>query len=300
MNIEDIKQELIEYRNKLNINNELTFGIEIEYKKAWDKKINHQIKKQLDNKEWFAKYDGTVSIRIWKQLFGGEINSPILTNTQENWENIEIICNILKNNKAYINYQCGGHIHIGSYILNNDLEQYLKLIKLWFMYEPIIYRFAYGEYRKGRSGIKLYAKSQQNNMKRILDEEKMYLDIKTLLENLKVSRNYGINFLNANEGKNTIEFRCQNSTLEPIIWQNNINFFSHLLEATKTVQIDEEKLKYKLNQNNQNFNNIEIEEAIELANIIFTEEIDKLYFLRQYIKDGIITNEFEKSKIFIK
>ena len=41
---------------------------------------------------------------------------------------------------------------------------------------------------------------------------------------------------------------------------------------------------------------IDLKEAEALANTIFDNEIDKLYFLRQYIKDG---ND-EKPKAFIK
>jgi hypothetical protein len=43
-------------------------------------------------------------------------------------------------------------------------------------------------------------------------------------------------------------------------------------------------------------------EAIELADIIFDNEIDKLYFLRQYIKDGKDNNidDFTKTIKFTK
>ena len=48
---------------------------------------------------------------------------------------------------------------------------------------------------------------------------------------------------------------------------------------------------------------IDMNEANELANIIFDNEIDKLYFLRQYVKDGVEEKrklDFTKSMKFTK
>ena len=53
------------------------------------------------------------------------------------------------------------------------------------------------------------------------------------------------------------------------------------------------KLKY--------YNNIDIESAIELADLIFDKNIDKVYFLRQYIKNYEVGNEkLQKGKKFTK
>ena len=50
------------------------------------------------------------------------------------------------------------------------------------------------------------------------------------------------------------------------------------------------------NLSKTSYDEINMEDANELANIIFDNEIDKLYFLRQYVKDG----NNEKPKAFAK
>ena len=173
------------------------------------------------------------------------------------------------------------------------------------MYEPIIYRFSYGEYQTGRSAIVKYARSMRPFFEPILKGDKNFNNIKELANyfEIRVTRYYGINFSNIRNDKKTIEFRCPNSSLNHIIWQNNANFFGNFLNCIKDTEIDEEYLNYKLQNNNSNvndYNNINIEDAIKLSNIVFKDEIDKLYFLRQYIKDGKNNNQFVKSEKFTK
>ena len=104
----------------------------------------------------------------------------------------------------------------------------------------------------------------------------------------------GINIQNAdinvgNSARNTIEFRCPNGTIDEVIWQNNINFFARLMEAIANNKIDLDYLDKRfnnlvLNNNIDSFNNIYIHDTLELADIIFDKDIDKLYFLKQYFK----------------
>ena len=63
------------------------------------------------------------------------------------------------------------------------------------------------------------------------------------------------------------------------IFQKNKNKYSSCFNLSKT-----------------SYDEINMEDANELANIIFDNEIDKLYFLRQYVKDG----NNEKPKAFAK
>lgn len=57
----------------------------------------------------------------------------------------------------------------------------------------------------------------------------------------------------------------------------------------------------KIPSNLLKYSYIYTEQALELADLIFTSNIDKLYFLRQYIKSGeVTTKSFAKSKTFTK
>ena len=49
------------------------------------------------------------------------------------------------------------------------------------------------------------------------------------------------------------------------------------------------------------YSRIYMEQAIELADMIFDNNLDKIYFLRQYLKDGNVTNKhLVRSKEFTR
>ena len=304
MKIDDIKDLKIEYRDKLDINPKTTIGMEIEFQNAKLKQVNKKLKRNLDT-NWIAKYDATVCRSILGIMHGGEINSPILRNSEKTWEDLQIVCNILTKNKAEITEKCGGHIHIGKQLLNED--SYMNFIKLWYIYEPIIYRFSYGEFNRERESIFSYAASVRNIFRVLIMHEYNYKNSFDIVQYLSSRRRLGINFQNI-YSKETIEFRCPNSSLDPVIWQNNVNFFAHLLDKANNVEIDEEKIQYILryytdkHKNVADYTKIDLNNANELANIVFDNEIDKLYFLRQYIKNGEEKRsiDFTKSKKFTK
>ncbi|MCM1370886.1 MAG: hypothetical protein NC181_03235 [Clostridium sp.] len=113
-----------------------------------------------------------------------------------------------------------------------------------------------------------------------------------------------------NYDKNTIEFRSQNATINPVIWQNNINVFSKMLVTSREKLMDEEFLDYKLkhefisySSNKYLYNNVNLKNVLEFVDLVFDNNLDKVYFLRQYLKNfeenyGI---EFAiKTKKFVK
>lgn len=107
-----------------------------------------------------------------------------------------------------------------------------------------------------------------------------------------------------------MEVRCFNGTLDAEIAQNNISLVSHVLSAVCEGLIDEdyinrEYLKYSMNTYNfdcyravldastevpyynailKSFNNVDMDKAIKLADMIFYDDINKYYFLKQYLK----------------
>ena len=302
MKIDDIKDVKIEYRDKLDINPRTTIGIEIEFEKANLKDVRKKINQYLEG-EWKAVFDGSVSDSFLDVIKGGEINSPIITNKMYEWAELETVCEILKNEGAEITEYCGGHVHIGKNIIK--LESYMNFIKLWYLYEPIIFRFCYGEYNRGRDLINFYAHALRINLWNIITSEEKYKYSSQIINYLGKDRNLCVNFQNIFNKKKTFEFRCPNSSLDPAIWQNNVNFFAHLLDKSNDIEIDKDKLAYEIKNydlKQSDYIKIDMNEAIELADIIFDNEIDKLYFLRQYIKDGNDNNvdDFTKTIKFTK
>lgn len=74
------------------------------------------------------------------------------------WNDLKSICNDLVRYKASAK-ECSTHMHFGAHVLGNNYDNWLTLIKIWAIYERIIYNFYYGEDNLPRKGISFYAKS---------------------------------------------------------------------------------------------------------------------------------------------
>ena len=105
---------------------------------------------------------------------------------------------------------------------------------------------------------------------------------------------------------NTIEFRNPNGSLNPVIWQNNINLFTHFLKYATNPKFDYDLIQERMNIQDFSrivlltYNEINIRQALELADLIFDNNLDKINFLRQYIKDYEHNDSYVKSKVFTK
>lgn len=114
--------------------------------------------------------------------------------------------------------------------------------------------------------------------------------------------------LEAND-EDHMEVRCFNGSLNPEIVQNNINLIIHIIQAVVEDKIDKayvcaeyEKYKKKrydfdtrfakfeakkgeqYNRLLDGFSEVKLEKALKLADMIFNNELDKYYFLKQYLK----------------
>ena len=293
-------------REKLNLKPYTTFGLEIEFENLILKNTKALIKKSFPTSKWTLRGDTTL-----KQ--GAEVNTPILRDSIETWQQIEKICKQIKN-FAEIGTNSGGHIHVGVQILEGNLDYWLNFIYLWSIYENIIFRFSYGEFAMERPMLKSHAQpiaKEFNYVYQIFSEGKNELDLDDFF-NLTAHQKYkAVNFdhimlPNLFAINNTIEFRCPNGTLNPVIWQNNLNLFINLLEYSKNQKfnkdiLDKRKITTKDKYNNlEYYNEIDINQALELCDLIFKTNKEKLYFLRQYLKSFDTSNKFIKVKEFTK
>lgn len=291
----------IEYRDSLNFTSPDTFGVELEFA---DADIN-SIGENLIN-GWILKKETSLNN-------GSEVVSPILKDEFCCWNDLDKMCSLISSN-ASIKENCGSHIHFGVQSLGTNIESWINFIKLFSIYENIIYRFSYGEFLSYRNSIRFYALPVALNFYKIyiLYNENKF-DIDALIYKLKFTRQQAVNFCNVDVSKigqfynkNTIEFRCPNGTLDPIIWQNNINFFMSLIKYCNSSKFDHDILnkRYELVFNKMSnllfYNEIYISQALELSDLIFDKNIDKLYFLRQYFKSFDISSDYTRAKEFTK
>lgn len=282
-----ILKENLEYRDNLDIKDNITFGIEIEYESLLKIFIDKYIKKNYSS--WKVKSDESL-------ILGSEIISPVMNDEIIYWKQLKEICIYLKKRNVITDDNAAGHIHIGTHIIGKSIEKWRKFIKTYAIYEDILFRFLYGDKISARKKILDYSRPISDLIANRIDKLDKLEDIRQIKSALPpYSKGQAINFMNINtlyidsfHEKNTVEFRSPNATVDEIVWQNNINALIKLIINSE--KIDEEFLDYKiktgaLDKKTYSYNEINLKKALEFIDLIFESEIDKLYFLKQYIKD---------------
>ena len=299
----------LEYRDTLNLPNDVTFGIEIEYEGILKSLTDNFIAKNL--RDWNSKSDGSLSS-------GGEITSPVMSDDIRYWKELKKVCEHLSKRKADTLHNAGGHIHIGASILGEDVEAWKCFLKLYTAYENVLFRFIYGDKISGRKKLFKYAPPTADLIYNRMSDISKANSISDIRWNLQTNERYAaLNFCNVDfcdpwyrYGKNTLEFRSPNATTNEVVWQNNINTLSKMLLSSRDKAMDEDFLDYKLTHeylsysgNEFLYNEVNLKNALEFVDLVFDNNVDKMYFLRQYLKDfqenyGIKTAA--RAKKFIK
>lgn len=287
----------LEYRNTLNLDESITFGTEIEFEKANLQEIKKQILIEPKLKEFHLVNDSSL-------IDGNELVSPILHDKKEDWDSLKEACEILDSN-AKIYKNAGGHIHIGQQVLGLESYSWINFLKLWQAYENIIFRFAYNEFLQHRSCITTYSEPIRNYLKEILDIYNSYdiscITTRDVLKDVPQHKYCAVNFIHTTidtpDRRKTIEFRCANGTLDYIIWQNNINLFVKLLLYSRNKDFNNDIIDKRLLTDENTwlglkyYSEIYLNQALELTDLLFDNNLDKIYFLKQYLKSFETSNK---------
>ena len=293
--IEYLKNYKLEYKDQIG-GLDLPFGCEIEFENVSQELIRRKLsilfaKQNISN--WHLESDSSLNDYKNKDynrnIYGGEVISPVLWDRKEDWMQLKQICELLKDNNAKNLGKSAAHIHFDSTIFK-DYDQIIRILKLWCVYEDVIYRFSSGFDEHLRPVVQQYAMPCGNKFRSLINS--VYAaDYEKLKRNLKIAKTYGISFFHMDEyNKDTIEIRTPNGTLDEAVWQNNVNFFKHLLTSTLSEQKDWDLIDHYINSYDysyyqfKNYENLNIQKAIELCDFIFEEEKDKFNFIKQYVK----------------
>ncbi len=314
--IEELKHFYIPYRDSLDFDKSYTFGCEIEFNmKGYYNNIN-DIKslKAFDYMKSIGyKYNWNVVSELDNRL---EIVSDVLTDKKENWLLLNDILLFLNNNGAYYNGKGGSHVHVGNQIIANNFDSFIMFLKIFACYENEIIRFTNGEYYFDRVQFEYMC----NRSKKIIFdmlEKKDFIKRKNV-SSLLCNKMYSINFFYSDFYKiiktgsdayiynkaNTTEFRTPTLTLNPVIWQNNINFFVKLMSCMKREDFDISLLNYRYSKEKDLYlfdKKYSSQKAFELCDLVFNNSFDKYCFLRQYYKDfdeSLVYSSMSKSKPF--
>ena len=225
--------------SEIGLDEEITIGMEIESEGYLSKHIEKikKILKRDESKEargWDIKPDASLEE-------GVEITSPILTDNQEDIEDIYMVCTMLQKIENETNERCGGHIHIGSKYLKSK-EAFINLFEIWGNAEEIICKISNEKNNIPRFTLQEYAKPISPKINKAIEEGTINLeneeDLNSFIEeiqNIQVNRYSSLNMFNINNGMNTIEFRISNGTLNPDTWIENARLYGRIVQMSQKI-----------------------------------------------------------------
>lgn len=286
------------YRSILNFKKSILFGLEIELETIHYQSIKDIVIHGI-NSTWEIKREGPTQ-------YGIEVVSPPLKNENETWRlllKLSEILQLLNPTFGYASFQ----VNLDNFM---EKDKIVPFLHFFATYEDIIFRFSKGKDNHLRDNINAYASPIIPDLTTRLRGRKDKI-VKYHFQNKK---EYAIN-LKTNEYKklmtnqipfyyeeqlNTpisiIEFRTPNGTDNAVLWQNYINTFYFIMAYVNSDSFDSERFKNSWQSQRvyqiDSYEVLNMEKAIAFANLIFEEDIDKIYFLKQYIGD-----DYSKVKI---
>lgn len=321
-----INELSLEYRDILNLDNSDTFGIELEMEYAKKQAIISKFKSMyqeinaLDNclifanfydhnrAIWTIKYDGSLTRGI-------EVTTPPMKDQQQNWNFLRNISDVLLS-LSIIGKNSSAHIHFGSHIFGSNTQYWLNFLKIWSTYENVIFRFLYGEYLTARPCVDEYASPVAKDLMQIYEDLKSINDLtfKQIIYNLSLGKYRALNFQHVNVENDkgfmeddTVEVRVSNNTDNVAVLQNYVNLIMKLCYYCKSSSFDDATIdkRYALIKGKYDsiiwYDEIYLEQALELCDLVFDNNFDKCYFLKQYIKSfKVNTGIYKKGDSFSK
>lgn len=264
----------LSYRSILTLPTKTNIGLELELENVDIGTVHQTIITELGH-NWITKVDDSL-------LKGNsaEIVTPVLQNRKQTWILLKKLGELLERlNPTYDN--CSFQVNFDGKLLPK-LEDRVRFIKLYAMYEDIIYRFSQGEDNKYRDSLETYASPIILALKGCQGYGK-----DTIVDYFSDNKRYGLVF--KTNGKDLIEFRTPNATSNPILWQNYITTFYYLIKFSTSnkypkKEIDEYIDKFMSIYLLERYSVPRIDKALKLSNMIFPHKQDQLYFMQQYTR----------------
>ena len=263
----------MEFRSKLTLPHRVNFGLELELDKVDSSEVRNLVSRNIG---------GDFSVKNDKSLTTGmnaEINTPVLRNTKATWELLKKMGELLKRIDASYDV-CSFQINFDGSLLPSD-ESKVRFLKLYAMYEDIVYRFSKGEDPNYRESLEDYASPIILTLKGMLS-----INDKAVIETFSNQKRYGICF--KTRKCDLIEFRTPNMTDNVCLWQNYITFFYNLLMLSISGKYDMKEVDEYMERFSRTYilENYELEKsdkAIELSKKLFSNSTDRINFMHQYL-----------------
>lgn len=182
-------------------------------------------------------------------------------------------------------------------------EAYINLFEIWGNAEKILYKICNEKNTTPRISIDEMAapvsvtinKEIEKGTINIENEEQLDKFIKVIKGTQRDNRYVGLNLLNINNIKNTIEFRIPNGTINPDTWIENIRLFGRIIQISQRLAEIEKQTEYSkedvrlLNLKSKLKEDIPEQEKMEtLLELVFSEEERQVYRERYITNTKII------------
>lgn len=265
------------YREKLTIPKNVNFGLEFELDKIDPNMVYRIVRSQMGG-DWKIKEDESLT-----KGQNAEIVSPVLQNNKETWNMLKKLSEILS--KIDADYgKCSFQVNFDGALLPT-LEKRVQFLKFYSMYEDIIYRFSKGEDSEYRDSLDIYASPIFLTLKHYV---LMSYDLDLVIGAFSDNKRYGIVF---KSGQDLIEFRTPNMTNNPILWQNYINTFYYLVDSSLSNRYNKKEVdRYVEGVHKmfllENYEKEKKEKALEFCDTVFTNSLDKINFMHQYLDES--------------
>lgn len=291
----ELNRYRIRYRKELGIEETASFGLELEFEDVLLYYVKKEFSKHKEFRYWSVHEDKSCSYQIDDFLVGGEVASDILHDEEADWKIVSEAVMLLQKMHAHATDKTSLHVHVGTQIFGEDIQNVVKFVKVWCIFEHVIFKFAYGKQKMNRSQILYFAHPIADALKLKCKYIPRFLETLTIPKALGFDKKWAVNFKNYHylsseeEVNNTIEIRVANGTLERITIQNTVNFYLKLMEYVMSDKYDEaliNRLFMKLKPKEfDQYQHIYIKDALILIDLIFDDSLDKINFLKQYVKD---------------
>lgn len=276
MTIENLQIQLrnnpLEYRSKLTIPEKTNIGLELELDHVSYDEVFKLVRKNFDS-SWIVKEDKSLT-----KGQNAEIVSPVLQNKKHTWQLLQKMGELLT--RLNPNYsKCSFQVNFDGSLLPSN-EDKIRFLKLYAMYEDIIYRFSKGEDAEYRESLDMYASPIILALKGALQ-----YDDEAAIDLFSDNKRYGIVFKSKQD---LIEFRTPNMTSNPILMQNYITAFYYLLRFATNHKYLKKEIDayidsfYKIYLL-EGYELLKTDKALKLSNMIFPHKQDQLYFMHQYL-----------------
>lgn len=263
----------MEFRSKLTLPHKANFGLELELDKVDLLEVKELVGRNIG---------GDFSVKNDKSLTTGmnaEINTPVLRNSKATWELLKRMGELLKKINASYD-RCSFQVNFDGSLLPS-VEDKVRFLKIYAMYEDIVYRFSKGEDLSYRDSLEEYASPIILTLKGVLS-----INNDAVVEMFSNQKRYGICF--KNRDCDLIEFRTPNMTDNVCLWQNYVTFFYYLLNLVHSGKINMREVdEYISNYSRiyilENYEKEKEEKALQLSKKLFCNSTDRINFMHQYL-----------------